>query len=323
VNYVVFDLEWNQCPYGKEHENRKLPFEIIEIGAVRLDAQRNVIDSFRRVIRPRVYKKLHHRTREIVRLTAEELKNGMDFADAARDFLLWAGRDAVFCTWGCVDLNEFQRNLQFYHQLKLLPGPFHYYDVQKLFSIAYENESTCRALSHAIEMLGMEKDAEFHSASADARYTARIFRKIPAELLPENDSLNVFQNPKTKTEEIHTVYGTFSLFISREFASKEEAMADPEVKAVHCCKCGKKSHRKIRWFAAGSQKYLCHAICPVHGNLQGVIRMRRSESGAIYVKKVVAQCTDAQAEQIRRRRDELRARRQRKRHRAEALPQQI
>ena len=34
MNYIVLDLEWNQCPYGKEREIRRLPFEIIEIGAV-------------------------------------------------------------------------------------------------------------------------------------------------------------------------------------------------------------------------------------------------------------------------------------------------
>ena len=28
MNYIVFDLEWNQCPYGKERENKRLPFEI-------------------------------------------------------------------------------------------------------------------------------------------------------------------------------------------------------------------------------------------------------------------------------------------------------
>ena len=37
MDYVIFDLEWNQCPYGKEKENPKLPFEIIEIGAVKMD----------------------------------------------------------------------------------------------------------------------------------------------------------------------------------------------------------------------------------------------------------------------------------------------
>ena len=36
MNYVVVDFEWNQACYGKGSENRKIPFEIIEIGAVKL-----------------------------------------------------------------------------------------------------------------------------------------------------------------------------------------------------------------------------------------------------------------------------------------------
>ena len=37
VHYIVFDLEWNQSPKGKEGTVDHLPFEIIEIGAVKLD----------------------------------------------------------------------------------------------------------------------------------------------------------------------------------------------------------------------------------------------------------------------------------------------
>ena len=32
MNYIVFDLEWNQNPSGKKTRNDRLPFEIIEIG---------------------------------------------------------------------------------------------------------------------------------------------------------------------------------------------------------------------------------------------------------------------------------------------------
>ena len=39
MNYIVFDLEWNQSPNGKERENPRLPFEIIEIGAVKLNSR--------------------------------------------------------------------------------------------------------------------------------------------------------------------------------------------------------------------------------------------------------------------------------------------
>ena len=37
MNYIVFDLEWNQSNTGREKEVEKLPFEIIEIGAVKID----------------------------------------------------------------------------------------------------------------------------------------------------------------------------------------------------------------------------------------------------------------------------------------------
>ena len=30
MNYIVFDLEWNQNPSGKKTRNDRLPFEIIE-----------------------------------------------------------------------------------------------------------------------------------------------------------------------------------------------------------------------------------------------------------------------------------------------------
>ena len=36
MNYIVLDLEWNQSCRGKEYTVLGLPFEIIQIGAVKL-----------------------------------------------------------------------------------------------------------------------------------------------------------------------------------------------------------------------------------------------------------------------------------------------
>ena len=79
MDYIVFDLEWNQCPDGKEREVPALPFEIIEIGAVKLNSERKMVDKFHCLVRPVVYPKLHFRTREIVKKTEEELRQGMAF----------------------------------------------------------------------------------------------------------------------------------------------------------------------------------------------------------------------------------------------------
>lgn len=29
MNYIVFDLEWNQCPYGKGQENERIPWRTV------------------------------------------------------------------------------------------------------------------------------------------------------------------------------------------------------------------------------------------------------------------------------------------------------
>ena len=52
MNYIVFDLEWNQSPGGKKYSNSRLPFEIIEIGAVKMNEKREPVDVFQRLIKP-------------------------------------------------------------------------------------------------------------------------------------------------------------------------------------------------------------------------------------------------------------------------------
>ena len=89
MNYIVVDLEWNQSPQGKKYEIKEIPFEIIEIGAVKLDNERNKISEFERVVKPQLYKELHFKTQEIVTIEMEELQRGDKFFDVVNDFLEW------------------------------------------------------------------------------------------------------------------------------------------------------------------------------------------------------------------------------------------
>ena len=313
MNYIVFDLEWNQSPYGKAREVKRLPFEIIEIGAVKLNSDREVVDTFQRIVRPVVYKTLNYRTREIVHLTRSELEHGDYFPDAVRAFLAWAGPDSIFCTWGTVDLPELQRNMNYYHLLRLLKGPFHYYDVQKLFAVQFEDMKSRRALEYAVDYLELEKREAFHRALADAAYTAEVFQRIDMDVMLAYDSIDVYQNPKTKTDEIHAVYNGYSKYISCEFDTKEDAMRDPEVLGTYCCRCGRKARKKIHWFSVNARNYYAMAVCPEHGLMKGKIRMRHTEEGRVYVIKTIKVSNDFEAEMIREKREELRAKRRRKR----------
>ena len=104
MNYIVFDLEWNQSPGGKKYSNSRLPFEIIEIGAVKMNEQREVVDVFQRLVKPQVYNWIHDSIHEVIHVDYKDLADGEPFQQAVREFLKWCGEEYVFCTWGNQDV---------------------------------------------------------------------------------------------------------------------------------------------------------------------------------------------------------------------------
>ena len=151
MNYIVMDLEWNQASDEKTKLANELLFEIIEIGAVKLNDKKHQIDSFHELIKPQVFHRMNQVTGELIHIQMEQLSNCRSFEEVAGDFLKWCGEDYVFCTWGGADLTELQRNMEYYHMSSLSSGPLKYYDIQKLFSIAYEDRKTRRSLKYAVD----------------------------------------------------------------------------------------------------------------------------------------------------------------------------
>ena len=85
MNYIVFDLEWNQSPGGKKYSNSRLPFEIIEIGAVKMNEQREVVDVFQRLVKPQVYNWIHDSIHEVIHVDYKDLADGVPFQQAVID----------------------------------------------------------------------------------------------------------------------------------------------------------------------------------------------------------------------------------------------
>lgn len=314
MNYIVFDLEWNQCPYGKDFENPRLPFEIIEIGAVKLNEQKEYIDSFHALIRPTVYRKLHFQTSRVIGLTEDDLRKGRPFREAASAFLDWCGEDTRFCTWGTLDLTELQRNLQYFHMEKRLPGPILYEDVQKLFAIAFETRKERRALNYAVEFLHLPEDGTFHMAKEDAVYTARVLQQIPDSIIRENYSIDCYRNPKSREEEIRIRYPGYEKFISREFETREELLAAKDVAAVRCFTCGKNVRRQVRWFTDGSgRNHLAVGLCPEHGYVKCKLRVRESKDGKYFAIRTTKHISEDDMLAIRKKQTFLRLKRQNRR----------
>lgn len=304
MEYIVVDLEWNQSPNGKTETVKELPFEIIEIGAVKIDEKNQIVDEFNEYIRPQVYSAFHHKTQELLQINIEQLSKADPFDVVIKKFLSWCGNNYIFCTWGVMDLTELQVNMKYYGLQKLLVGPIKYYDIQKMFALKYEGKKIPHTLEYAVDFLQLEKEQSFHSAIHDARYTAKIVQLLD-DKTKRNFSIDCFNNPKTKKDEIHVVYDSYSKYISREFQSKEEAIEDRDVKATICYKCGKRAVKKIKWFTSNSKNYYCLGYCKQHGFIKGKARMKRTNDNKVFVIKVLKLINEEEAMTLYEKKEEV------------------
>lgn len=312
MNYIVFDLEWNQSPHGKEGTIEHFPFEIIEIGAVKLDEKLCPMGEFHRLISPVAYPQLHFKISEVTHLEMNRLKQeGIPFKEAAEQFLAWCKEDFIFVTWGAMDLTELQRNMVYSKMPLTFPKPLLYYDLQKLYSLLYESGNEKPSLDQAVEALGItvDKNRPFHHALDDAFYTGQVMKTIDFPRVSAYLSTDYYQLPQTEKEQIYLTFPEYTKFVSREFSTKEEAMADKRVNEISCCLCKRTLRKKIRWFSANSKLYLCLAICPEHGFVRGKIRIKKAESGNIFAIRTTKIVDEVAAQTIAEKRDEYRKRR--------------
>ena len=183
MNYIVLDLEWNQpisyhSPAYKSVRG-KLLFELIQIGAVRVNEQMEVTDSFNQLIQPQHYVKLHPRIARITHIDQESLADAPLFPEALAAFAAWCGQDYVLLTWGPDDISVLNQNMTFYQVDTVLSK---IYDLQKLFGDFAGQPKDRKGLKAAMEQLEINPDEEnmpFHNAVNDAYYTALVFARMP------------------------------------------------------------------------------------------------------------------------------------------------
>ena len=313
MNYIVFDLEWNQAskPGG---ENDLMPFEIIEIGAVKLNAKFNIIDEYGSIVKPQIYPRLQSRIREMLNYDETLLKTGRHFDTVCKEFLAWCGEDYIFCTWGPLDLYYLQQNMDFY-MMPPLEKPLRFYNLQDIFEIHYPDLGACR-LEKAVERLGILSAEPFHSAINDARYTGLVMGAMKLRNLEDLYSVDYYNNPKSIEEEVVSRHKTYSEHISREFDNKNDAMKDKTLLTLYCAKCNRKIAKKIKWFSNNSSNYLCVGKCWYHGYVLGKIKFKHTFDDKVFMIKKTQMISKSEMEHIKDRQILIREKRKEKNKRS-------
>ncbi|HGG0416570.1 TPA: exonuclease domain-containing protein [Clostridium sporogenes] len=207
MNYIIFDLEFNQG-YNNQIEI-KCPFEIIQIGAIKLNKNFTTIDTFDALVKPEIYSELNPFVKNLTNLTMDSLNKAKPFRDVYKDFLEFLNKENkdknIFCIWGMTDMKELFRNIVYY-ELDTKSIPKEYINVQA-YTGKYLNypKSVNIGLSNAVELFHITKNNDFHNAFNDAFYTAEVFKKIYSKKIktrtyrPMNNAA-AYRNKNTKTK---------------------------------------------------------------------------------------------------------------------------
>lgn len=227
MNYIIFDLEFNQKhPDNKDLASPDLTFEIIQIGAVKLDNKFNTIDTFNKFIKPTVFSTIHPYVEELTNITIDMVTSCDTFPEVFNDFLKFIGSDKyTLIVWGTGDLRELFRNMQF-HKIPFSHLQAKYIDIQS-YASSYFNypKGNKIGLKTAIDLLSITIEKDFHNAFNDAFYTAKVFeslynKKMKAKLysLPEKKS-HTHANKKLDT---NALFSQFEKIYNRPMNNEEK-----------------------------------------------------------------------------------------------------
>lgn len=186
MSYIVLDLEFNQ-PFdfksGKQTLlNSDCPFEIIQIGAVKLDENLNFVDNFETLVSPQIYTRIHPFVKKITGFQIEDFENAPLFPQAYKEFVEFiSDTNDILCTWGGDDIKALFRNILFY-KLDYSAIPNKYINIQSYASkyLSY-GEGKAIGLKNAVELLKLPIENDFHNALNDSIYTAKIFQIVKPE----------------------------------------------------------------------------------------------------------------------------------------------
>ena len=284
MNFVVIDLEWNTATRSsKVHPElaAKMMFEIIEVGAVRMNKNLDITDQFQCHVMPVLYKRIQRHIAAVTNRTQQSLYHGDPFVVVAKDLKEFIGDNAVLASWGTSDSEVLLSNIRFHPNAPEFA--FRALNVQAVFAGLAEGKSrgNQRSIEYALDFLRLEKDLPFHEAISDATYTARILAETLRPRLEEcpNETADSLLRPY--------IYNPFLNNQAQErveLSPEEDPFVYLKSRSYACPECGKTIMGEWTEVKAG-KSWFATAACPDHGEIEIVAKpMRRTKMPRIHIR---------------------------------------
>ena len=232
MKYIIYDLEFNQelsDVSNVETGNSSLPFEIIQIGALKLNEAFETVSTFNALIKPTVHTTIHPFIESLTGINDSKVSSCKSFLQVYEDFIRFIGEDEiVLCVWGKVDIKELLRNIEF-HKLTTLSNLKAYIDVQHYASKHFKVPKGSKiGLKNAVEILNIPAKNEFHDAFNDAYYTSEVFKIIyDATVIPKiytRVSLPRRTHNPREIVDVEALIKQFEKMYNREMSEEEKSI---------------------------------------------------------------------------------------------------
>lgn len=165
-HFIVFDLEAT-CDERGGFDN-----ETIQIGAVKVDAAGKFIDKFECFIKPITNPILTPFCTQLTGIDQKLVDAGILFPEAFEGFLKWAGKNAVFCSWGYYDRKQLMKDCDRHN----LPLP-----LLKHISLKHQyaliTHSNPKGMKEVLRREGLVMEGMHHNGLDDALNIVKIFVK--------------------------------------------------------------------------------------------------------------------------------------------------
>lgn len=275
MNYIVFDLEWNQC--ADESATLLSPVvltgEIIEIGAVKLDDDFQKVDELRLFIKPKYYTKLHNRIVSLTGIRQKELdEKGLPFPQAYERFRQWCGEEFSYMTWSTSDLPVLLDNM-ILHGIDVSDLP-DTYDIQRMFSREIMRIDRRLSLDEALRILSETGDTA-HDALNDARNTVLVCNHLDlAEFAGEYVSRPYAEMP-----------------LKQVYSSPREALEDVALRTYPCPICGE-AMVCSDWLPMGHSEHMCMGSCSEGDEFLLTMELSRTAPDRFHPRRILYEMSD-------------------------------
>lgn len=278
---IVLDLEWNQ-PLNPDSPLAiklctTLPFEIIQIGAVKLETG----EQFKATCCLQQYKILSPRISKLTGITRQDVKHGETFQQAMDRFFRFCGEDPILLTWGFNDIPILRQNLQFYGLDTSVTDRS--YNLQIMFNQQHDPGNLVRGLSYAVDFFQLSVEESYHDGLNDAAYTAEVAKHldIPRGIAEYPDYLKYFEGDGDQAFLDCLRYANYT-----RFESFEDMLADPRIAETKCPYCGAITQATEPIFPE-SGRMVWTSKCPQHGEYLLRVSFKRNRDDSMRANKVV------------------------------------